>query len=76
MGSADTIRQLEKELLALRKRLEDSKELDELKDLAAALSKENKSLKAKNKKLSSKISALEDSLKAVDTAVDKALDDE
>lgn len=76
MGSADRIRQLEKELLALRKRLEDSKELDELRDLAAGLSKENKSLKAKNKRLSSKISVLENSLKVVDTAVDEALDND
>ena len=76
MGSADRIRQLEKELLALRKRLEDSKELDELRDLAAGLSKENKSLKAKNKRLSSKISVLENPLKVVDTAVDEALDND
>ena len=86
MGSQDTIREMEKELLALRKQadsLPDTTELDllkaendKLKDLAASLSKQNRSLKTKNTKLSKKLLDLESSLKVVDAAVDKALDDE
>lgn len=86
MGFQDTIREMEKELLALRKQADsllDTTELDllkeendKLKDLAASLSKENKSLKTKNTKLSNKLLDLESSLKVVDAAVDKALDDE
>lgn len=86
MGFQDTIREMEKELLALRKQADsllDTTELDllkeendKLKDLVASLSKENKSLKTKNTKLSNKLLDLESSLKVVDAAVDKALDDE
>ena len=93
MGSSDTIRQMEKELMALRQKAAKAvdttetdrlraqvesanAEVDKLKDLATSLSKENKSLKAKNTRLSKKLVDLESSLKVVDAAVDKALDDE
>lgn len=89
MGSSDTIRQMEKELMALRKQVAkavDTTEVDALRsrvkvaeDLAAQvpdLNKQIRALKSRNTSLTKKISALEASLKVVDTAVDKALDDE
>ena len=89
MGSSDTIRQMEKELMALRKQVAkavDTTEVDALRsrvkvaeDLAAQvpdLNKQIRALKSRNTSLTKKVSALEASLKVVDTAVDKALDDE
>jgi hypothetical protein len=86
MGSQDTITRLEKENMRLVAQLNallskessadaDSAALKVSEKLVAKLQKEVKSLKTKNASLSKKASSLEASLKAVDTAVDEALDD-
>lgn len=86
MGSQDTIRSLEKEIMSLRKQLAEadaSAEADTLKAALAACEKSCDDLKAKvaslttkNALLTREIDALKHSIRTVNYTVDKILPDD